>query len=179
MRNSSNLKRVFLADALLALQFEARPAAGASIERTGVPDSTFPISLAVSVPANTRITFFAATSADVADPDAPTGSHASYGDTHQQTASILKKMEKLLATEGLTLADVVKVNVFLAGDPKLDGKMDFDGMDAAYCQFFGSASQPNKPVRTALQVVALPMAGSLVQIDVTAAKVAAAPVSRN
>lgn len=178
MRYSSNLQRVLLADALIALQSEASPAAGTSIERTDVAGSSFPISLAVSVPANTRITFFAATSADVADPDAPPGSHAAYGDTHQQTVSILRKMEKLLATEGLTLADVVKVNVFLAGDPRLDGKMDFDGMDAAYGQFFGSASQPNKPVRTALQVVALPMAGSLVQIDVTAAKVAAAPASQ-
>lgn len=130
------------------------------------------------MPANTRITFLAATLADVADPDAPAGSPEAYGDTRQQTASILKKIEKQLAAEGLALADVVKINVFLVGDPRLDGKMDFAGMDAAYGQFFGSARQPNKPVRTALQVAGLPMAGALVQIDVTAARVAAASASQ-
>lgn len=141
------------------------------IKRTGIPGSTFPISLAVAVPANTRITFFAGTLADVSKPDAPKGSIEAYGDTNTQTFSVLTKIEKLLANEGLALGDVVKVNVFLAGDPKLDGKMDFAGLNAAYSQFFGSNAQPNKPVRTALQVAALPMPGGLVEIEVTAAKV--------
>ena len=145
------------------------------IKRTGIPNSTFPISLAVSVPANTRLTFISGTLADVANPDAPKGSFESYGDTQTQTTSILKKIEKLLAAEGMTLADVVKANVFMVGDPKLDGKMDFNGLNAAYGQFFGSASQPNKAVRTALQVAALPMPGGLVEIEVTAARVAGKP----
>jgi len=141
------------------------------IKRTGIPGSTFPISLAVSVPANTRLTFISGTLADVANPDAPKGSYEAYGNTETQTTSILKKIEKLLAAEGMTLGDVVKANVFLVGDPKLDGKMDFNGLNAAYSQFFGNAAQPNKAVRTALQVAALPMPGGLVEIEVTAAKV--------
>ncbi len=148
------------------------------IKRTGIPGSSFPISLTVSVPANARFTFVAGTLADVANAEAPRGSIESYGDTQTQTASILKKIEKLLAAEGMTLADVVKVNVFLVGDPKLDGKMDFNGLNAAYSQFFGSASQPNKAVRTALQVAALPMPGGLVEIEATAAKVTAPPPKR-
>jgi enamine deaminase RidA (YjgF/YER057c/UK114 family) len=48
--------------------------------------------------------------------------------------------------------------------------MDFAGLNAAYSQYFGSAAQPNKPVRTALQVAALPMPGGLVEIEMTAAK---------
>ena len=141
------------------------------IKRTGIPGSTFPISLAVSLPANTRITFISGTLADVANPDAPKGSYEAYGNTETQTTSVLRKIEKLLAAEGMTLGDVVKANVFLVGDPKLDGKMDFNGLNAAYSQFFGSAAQPNKAVRTALQVAALPMPGGLVEIEVTAAKV--------
>lgn len=144
---------------------------GNEIKRTGIPGSNFPISLTVSVPAHARFTYVAGTLADVADANAPKGTVEAYGNTQTQTASVLKKIEKLLAAEGMTLADVVKVNVFLVGDPKLDGKMDFAGLNAAYGQFFGSASQPNKPVRTALQVAALPMPGGLVEIEATAAKV--------
>jgi enamine deaminase RidA (YjgF/YER057c/UK114 family) len=142
------------------------------IKRTGVPGSTFPISTTVSVPANTQITFFSGTLAEVSNPDAPKGSIEAYGDTKTQTTSVLKRLEKLMLAQGLTLGDVVKVNVFMVGDPKLDGKMDFAGLNEAYSQFFGSQTQPNKPVRTALQVAALPMAGGLVEIEATAAKVA-------
>lgn len=145
------------------------------IKRTGIPNSTFPISLTVSVPANSRMVFVSGTLADVADPAAPKGSVESYGNTQTQTASILGKIDKLLAAEGLSLADVVKVNVFMVGDPKMDGKMDFAGLNAAYGQFFGSTAQPNKAVRTALQVAALPMPGGLIEIEATAAKVMPAP----
>ena len=155
----------------LLLLLAILPARSDEIKRTGIPNSTFPISLAVSVPANTRLVYFAGTLADVANANAPKGSIESYGDTATQTLSVLKKIEKLLAAEGLALGDVVKVNVFLVGDPKLEGKMDFAGLNASYGQFFGSAAQPNKPVRTAVQVAALPMPGGLVEIEVTAARV--------
>jgi enamine deaminase RidA (YjgF/YER057c/UK114 family) len=173
--NTRHLLSTAAALTCLTLQLGAGPAVAQEIKRTGIPGSTFPISLAVTVPARAQITFFAGTLADVANPDAPKGSYEAYGDTNTQTTSILKKLEKLLAAEGLTLADVVKVNVFLVGDPKLDGKMDFAGLNAAYGQFFGSASQPNKPVRTALQVAALPMPGGLLEIEATAAKVITPP----
>lgn len=149
------------------------PAAAADdgIKRIGVPGSTFPISLTVSVPAAASLTFVSGTLAEVADPSAEKGSIEAYGNTQTQATSILNTIAKRLAAAGLTLADVVKVNVFLVGDPKLGGKMDFDGLNSAYRQFFGSESQPNKPVRTALQVMALPMPGALLEIEATAAKV--------
>ena len=172
MRISPALTSLVTGVALTA-QLAALPAQAEEIKRTGAPTSTIPISRAVGVPANTRIVFFAGTLADVSNPDAPKGSIEAYGDTQTQATSVLKKIAALLANEGLELGDVVKMNVFLAGDPKLDGKMDFIGLNAAYSQFFGTATQPNKPVRTALQVAALPMPGGLVEIEVTAAKVAA------
>ena len=170
MRVSSQLTAVVAGLTLTALQL-AMPAQAQEIKRAGVPGSTFPISTTVSVPASARITFVSGNLADVADPAAPKGSYESYGNTETQVTSILNKVSKLLAADGLTLGDVVKVNVFMVGDPKHDGKMDFAGLNAAYGKFFGSATQPNKPVRTALQVAALPMPGGLVEIEFTAAKV--------
>jgi enamine deaminase RidA (YjgF/YER057c/UK114 family) len=158
------------AGASLALLQLATAAHADEIRRTASPSSQAPISTTVSVPAASRIVFFSGHLADVANPAAPKGSIEAYGNTTTQVTSILKKFEKLLAAEGLTLGDVVKVNVFMVGDPELGGKMDFAGLNAAYSQYFGSAAQPNKPVRTALQVFALPMPGGLVEIEMTAAK---------
>jgi len=58
----------------------------------------------------------------------------------------------------------------LVGDPAKDNKMDFAGMMAGYKQFFATAEQPNKPSRSAVQVVALAAPGALVEIEVVAAK---------
>ncbi|MDB5918259.1 MAG: rutC family domain protein [Massilia sp.] len=162
--------RMAAAATTLALLQLATAAQADEIKRTGSPSSQIPLSTTVSVPAGSRIVFFSGHLADVANPAAPKGSIEAYGNTTTQTMSILKKFEKLLAAEGLTLGDVVKVNVFMAGDPDLGGKMDFAGLNAAYVQYFGTAAQPNKPVRTALQVAALPMPGGLVEIEMTAAK---------
>ncbi|WP_426113419.1 RidA family protein [Massilia sp. PWRC2] len=170
MRISVLQKQIFTAALASTLSVLSSAAHAEEIKRTGIANSTFPISLTVSVPANSRLVFVSGTLADVANADAPKGSIESYGDTQTQTTSILNKINKLLAAEGLSLADVVKANVFMVGDPKLDGKMDFAGLNAAYGQFFGTPAQPNKAVRTALQVAALPMPGGLIEIEMIAAR---------
>jgi len=165
---------IAVAALILATSFlpnRSRAADTDGIKRIGIPGSTFPISLTVSVPASARLTFVSGTLAEVANPAAEKGSIEAYGDTRTQATSILNTIARRLAADGLTLADVVKVNVFMVGDPKLGGKMDFAGLNAAYGQFFGSPDQPNKPVRTALQVMALPMPGALLEIEATAARV--------
>jgi enamine deaminase RidA (YjgF/YER057c/UK114 family) len=43
-------------------------------------------------------------------------------------------------------------------------------MMTGYKQFFGTAEQPNKPSRSAVQVAALAAPGALVEIEVIAAK---------
>jgi enamine deaminase RidA (YjgF/YER057c/UK114 family) len=68
------------------------------------------------------------------------------------------------------MADVVQMDVFLAGDPAKDGKMDFAGMNEAYSTYFGTADQPNKPVRSAMQVAGLATPWGLVEIQVVAVK---------
>jgi len=151
---------------LLALPFTA-PAADA-ITRRSLPD--FPIASSVAVPGAARIVFVSGTLADVAKPDAPAGSPERLGDTETQAASVLAKIEKELAASDLTMADVVKMNVFMVGDPVKGGGMDFGGLMKAYSRHFGAASQGNLPARTTVQVVALPVPGALVEIEVVAAR---------
>ena len=101
--------------------------------------------------------------------DPAKGTPAAYGDTKAQTESAIKNIDRILKSQGLTLADVVQMDVFLAADPAT-GKMDFAGMNAAYSEFFGTADQPNKPVRAAMQVAALATSWGLVEIQVVAVK---------
>jgi enamine deaminase RidA (YjgF/YER057c/UK114 family) len=93
-----------------------------------------------------------------------------YGDTEQQTMGALKAIETTLKGQGLTMADVVEMQVFLVGDPAEGGKMDFAGMNASYGKFFGTAEQPNRPVRAAVQLAALANPNALVEIMVIAVK---------
>ena len=136
--------------------------------------ASFPIASTVTVPPGAELVFVSGMLADVAEPDAPEGSVERYGDTEVQAGSVLRKIAAALEAAGLGLADVVKMNVFLVGDPALDGRMDFDGLMRAYSRHYGGAAQPNLPARTTVQVVALPRAGALVEIEVVAARVVAA-----
>lgn len=102
--------------------------------------------------------------------DAAKGTPAVYGDTEAQADSVLTKIEALLKTQGLSMGDVVEMQCFLAGDPDKGGKMDFAGLNAAYAKFFGTAEQPNRPVRAAVQVVALAAPWALVEIQVIAVR---------
>jgi enamine deaminase RidA (YjgF/YER057c/UK114 family) len=144
--------------------------AHAQVRRTPIPNSSFPISVAVSVPAGAETVYLSGVLPDVADPAAPKGTPAAYGNTQAQTHSVLRKLQAALAAEGLTLGDVVQLRVFLVGDPQLDNKLDFAGLNAAFGQYFGTPAQPNKPARTAVQVAALPLPGALVEIDLIAAR---------
>jgi enamine deaminase RidA (YjgF/YER057c/UK114 family) len=83
---------------------------------------------------------------------------------------VLGKISKELAASGLTMADVVKMNVFMVGDPAKGGAMDFAGLMQAYSRHFGAASGGNLPARTTVQVAALPVPGALVEIEVIAAR---------
>lgn len=130
----------------------------------------FPISSSVTVPAGSEIVFLSGMLADAADTKAPAGSIERFGDTATQTKSVLGKIEKELEALGLGMQDVVKMNVFLVGDPRRDNTMDFEGLMKGYLQFFGTEKQANVPARTTVQVAGLPMPGALVEIEVVAAR---------
>ena len=134
------------------------------------PSQSFPIASSVRVPAGADLVFVSGTLADVAKADAPAGSVERLGDTATQAKSVLGKLGKELEASGLTMADVVKMNVFLVGDPRKGGQMDFEGLMQAYSQHFGTTEQRNLPARTTVQVAALPVPGALVEIEVIAAR---------
>jgi enamine deaminase RidA (YjgF/YER057c/UK114 family) len=83
---------------------------------------------------------------------------------------VLAKIARELDALGLTMADVVKMNVFLVGDPRKGGGMGFESLMRGYLQHFGTASQKNVPARTTVQVAGLPIPGALVEIEVIAAR---------
>ena len=83
---------------------------------------------------------------------------------------MLGKLGAVLQANGYGFADVVNMKVYLVGDPALGGKMDFAGMNNAFKRVFGAAGEPNKPSRVTVQVAGLAAPGSLVEIELTAAK---------
>lgn len=140
------------------------------VERIPIPNSDFPISQGVWVPAGYDTLYLSGNIPPVSNPSAPKGSTQAYGDTQTQTIAVLKRIEQALTAQKLSLADVVMMHVFLVGDPAKDGKMDFAGFMAGYSQFFGTKEQPNKPARGAMQVAALAAPGALIEIEVIAVR---------
>jgi enamine deaminase RidA (YjgF/YER057c/UK114 family) len=170
-------RKLVLAASLAAL-VAAAPAAFAAdskkvenkVERLPLEGSDFPIVSAVTVKAGADTYFLSGALAPVINKDAPKGSVAAFGNTETQTVGALNAIKTTLGRLGLTMGDVIKMTVFLVGDPEKDNKMDFAGMMAGYKQFFATAEQPNKPARSAFQVAALAAPGALVEIEVIAAK---------
>ncbi len=92
-----------------------------------------------------------------------------FGDTKTQTLSVLKKIKALLESKGYTIGDVVKMQAFLAADPKL-GKIDFMGFNEGFKEYFGGAENPNTVSRSTFQVANLVSPNFLVELEVTAVK---------
>jgi enamine deaminase RidA (YjgF/YER057c/UK114 family) len=147
----------------------AIPAQAQTIERSD-RHATLPIARFVEVPHAAETLYL---SGEVASPPeaagAPGGSRA-YGDTEAQTSNVFRKIERTLSERGYGLGDVVRLTVFLVGVPDKAGHLDMEGFTRAYVRYFGTASQPNLPVRSTVQVAGLSHPGYLVEIEATAAK---------
>ena len=122
------------------------------------PNPASPIGAGAIVPAGSELFFVSGIPGD-----------AKAGDTGAQTTDALTKLGKVLTDSGYTFADVVNAKVYLVADPAT-GKMDFMGMNNAFKTFFGTATEPNKPSRVTVQIAALAAPGSLVEIELVAAK---------
>lgn len=112
------------------------------IRRTERPGS--PLSNLVRVPAGYEYVFISGTTAGSGGTPIPDGA-----DTREQVAIIYNKMKSWLEGEGMTMADIVMLRVFLVPDPAT-GRVDARGANEAYAQFFGSADQPILPSRITL-----------------------------
>ena len=144
----------------------------AEVTRHPLPNnSTFPIARAVEVTADTTLIYHSGTVPGAANPDAERGSREFYGDTETQALSVFSRMESSFNDLGVGWGDVIKMTVFLVGDPAMDGKMDFSGFMRAYTKFFGTDEQPNLPARSAIQIAGLAGGpGMLVEVEVVLAR---------
>jgi enamine deaminase RidA (YjgF/YER057c/UK114 family) len=139
----------------------------AEVVRHPIPNSTFPIAQAVEVSGNARTIYVSGQVPPVVNKDADPNSPQAYGDTKTQTVGVLNRIKGILEGLGLTMGDVVKMQVFLVHSTT--APMDFKAFMEGYTQFFGG-SQPNLPARSVVGVAALANPGFLVEIEVVAIK---------
>jgi enamine deaminase RidA (YjgF/YER057c/UK114 family) len=145
--------------------------ANADVTRHPLPNnSTFPIAQAVEITADTTIVYHSGTLPGPANPDAEQGSREYWGDTEAQANSVFENMATSLEKLGLGFGDIIKMTVFLVGDPEMDGRMDFGGFMKAYSKHFGTEAQPNKPARSAIQIAALARPNVFVEVEVVLAR---------
>ncbi|MEM1144332.1 MAG: c-type cytochrome [Pseudomonadota bacterium] len=170
MKANSVISKVKTAIPAIALATASTQVLAHEATRYPLPNnSSFPIAQAVSVPAGTELMFHSGLLPSPADPGADPTSREFFGDTYTQTMSVLQKFKESLREKGLGLGNIIKMNVFLVGDPEMENKMDFGGFMRAYSQFFGTEEQPHLPARAAVQVAGLAR-GALIEIEVIAAR---------
>lgn len=129
----------------------------------------WPILAGVTIPAGSELVILSGQVPPPLNPDAPLEA-LEFGDTRAQAMAAFRAIESILRDQGLGMANVVKLTVFLVGDPHLKGAMDFAGFSAAYGQFFGTAEQPKLAARSVVQVAGLAHPRYLVEIEAIAVR---------
>lgn len=157
------MKTVFSIGAALALAALPACASAQNVEKVGTPGGR--ILTAAKVKAGATTVYL---SGNLASPIAQGSSD--YGDTKTQTVSTLNKIKALLATHGMTMADIVRMDAYLVAAPGMNGKMDFAGFNAGFAEFFGTTENPTTVTRTTMQIAALAAPQFLVELTVIAAK---------
>ncbi|HCR4097366.1 TPA: RidA family protein [Providencia rettgeri] len=138
-----------------------------------VPVKGFPISESVEISAGNSLIFLSGKVPSKISADAKEGVLESYGNTEAQTINVLKQIQANLADMGLTMNDVIKMQVFLVGGEETQGTMDFAGFMAGYNKFYESEKITNLPARSTFQVAKLANPAWRVEIEVTAVRPAA------
>lgn len=137
----------------------AIPESGGGIERKGEGRLFY---RTITIPANAETLYLSGSGAS----QKPDGT---WGNMEEQAIDTFTKFKATLEEEGWSMADIVQVRAFaVAGDY---GLLDFDGFNRGYSRFFGTQENPNKPVRSFVQVADLVVDGWLVEIEIRAARV--------
>jgi 2-iminobutanoate/2-iminopropanoate deaminase len=153
--------------ALTTVLFATPTLAAPIVRHTNLPPAI--ILSGVTIPPGAEIVLLSGQLASPIDP-AKTDSIEAFGDTKTQTISTFSKIKIALDKIGYKMSDIVKLTVFVTGDPKLGGKMDFAGFNAGYKEFFGTAENPNLVARSTVQVAGLAGPHFLIEIEAVAAK---------
>ena len=131
--------RMLMGAAILVGGLEA---ARAEIVRHPIPNSTFPIAQAVQVTGNATTYYVSGQVPPIVNKDADPASAQAYGDTKTQTVGVLNKIKGILEGLGLSMGDVVKMQVFLVHNAA--APMDLKAFMEGYTQFFGWLPPKNK-----------------------------------
>lgn len=131
---------------------------------------SLPFLAGVTIPAGRDVLLLSGHTPPVIDTSAPPDSIAAFGDTYRQSIGALEELERTLQRLHLTISNLVKLQVFVVGDPALGGRMDSEGFSRAYDKFFGTPTQPLLVARTRVQVVGLVNPGWLVEIEAIAVR---------
>src|SRR5579871_5801194 len=156
--------------ALAALLLAPLVSHAADVTRYKIPNSNFPIAAAVEVPAGKSIIFLSGQMASMPKDAKGGGAASTPMDTEAQTIGTLENIKKQLESMHLGMGDVIKMTVFMAGDPAKGDKLDFAGFMKGYTKYFGTKEQPNLPARSAVQVAHLASPTALIEIEVIAVR---------
>lgn len=130
---------------------------------------TFPIANAVEIGPNATLIFHSGVTPAPANPNAERGTPEFYGDTKTQAISVFERTKANLENLGVSMGDVVKMTVFLVGDPAKGGGMDFDGFMEAYRMYWGTPEQSRLPARSTVEVSGLVGPLMFVEVEVITA----------
>ncbi len=128
------------------------------------------IYLGVTIPASASLLILSGEVPSPIEPGKTSGLDA-YGDTKTQAISVYTKIKASLEKLGYAMSDVVKLTVFVVGDPRNGGKADIPALNEAYRMFFGTAENRNLVARSTLVIAGLANPNYLVEIEAIAAKV--------
>jgi enamine deaminase RidA (YjgF/YER057c/UK114 family) len=98
-------------------------------------------------------------------PSGATAGQDAPADMKSQAAATLAKLTENVVEAGLTLEDVAFARAYLA--PGADGKVDYEGWNAAWDEVFNNPAKPakGKPARTTVAVPLLGRPATLIEIE--------------
>ena len=115
----------------------------------------------IFIPAGAETLYLSGTGASQKD-------DGTWGDMEQQTVNTFEKFKETLESQGWSMSDIVQVRAFAVAGA--DGELDFAGFNSGYSQFFGTEENPQKPVRSFVQIAGLVVDGWLIEIEIRAAR---------
>ena len=149
----------------ICVVFLAGSVNAADVTRYPNEGSSLPIASAVEVDGTL---YHSGVIPSAANPELERSEQAYWGDTEAQARSVFSKIEVSLIAKGFTMGDIVKLTVFLVGDPNAGGRMDFQGFMSAYTDYFGAHTNGLLPARSVVEVAGLVFPGMFVEIEIMA-----------
>lgn len=156
------MKTTLLATALFLAPLALHSAPPDEVRFTG--ETNWSIASGVALPAGRAVFWTSGTVPSEVKKDGTT-LHERYGDTYAQAVSCLRNIDKVLATQGLTMKDVVYLRVYLVPDATKENRPDYAGWFKAYGEFFNHAENPVKTARSTVGVQSLVHPDWLIEIE--------------